>query len=255
MSLTPQDWHRRFTQQALWTSDLRRYIFEQINIKKNHRILEVGCGTGAILIQLPATTSLKVGFDINHQYLSMATRNAMDASLTQGDAHVLPYSKRIFDLTLCHFFLLWIANPIQVVSEMTRVTRPGGTVIALAEPDYGGRIDFPQALAQLGQWQTSSLLEQGADPTIGRKLAGIFHQAGLESIQTGVLGGQWSGIQDWDQWELEWAVLESDLGQEPSLSGRFSNLKDLDKNAYIRGERILFIPTFYAWGRVPTPSD
>lgn len=255
MSLTTDEWHRRFTQQVLWTSDLRRYIFDQINITDNQRILEVGCGTGAILTQLPSTTLFKVGLDINHQYLSMAMRKIRGARFIQGDGHRLPYLTRGFDLTLCHFLLLWVTNPVQVVSEMARVTRTGGTVIALAEPDYGGRIDFPHHLTQLGQWQTSSLYKQGADPKIGRKLAGIFHQAGLESIQTGVLGGQWSGIPNWDQWELEWTVLESDLGQEPGFSKSFSNLKELDKNAYIRGERILFVPTFYAWGQVPATSQ
>ena len=255
MPLSHQDWHRRLTQQAYWTEDLRRYIFNQINIAKHHRILEVGCGTGAILKHLPTNTSFKVGLDISREYLVLAMRNDLGASLIQGDAHVLPYSTRTFDLTLCHFLLLWVTNPSQVVSEMVRVTRPGGTVIALAEPDYGGRIDYPPALTRLGQCQTSSLLEQGADPTIGRKLTGIFHQAGLESIQTGVLGGHWSGIPDWDQWELEWAVLESDLGQESISYSSFSNLKELDKNAYMRGERILFVPTFYAWGHVPTTLE
>ena len=255
MSLSPQDWHRRFTQQSFWTADLRTYIFDRINIQKYRRILEVGCGSGAILKQIPTHAYLKVGFDINHQYLSLAIRNDSRAIYTQGDAHRLPYSTSSFDLTLCHFLLLWVANPLQVVSEMKRVTRPGGKVIALAEPDYGGRIDYPLALAQLGQWQTSSLQNQGADTKIGRKLAGIFNQAGLEVIQTGVLGGQWSGVPDWDQWELEWEVLESDLGQVPSISNRFNNLKDLDKNATTRGERILFVPTFYAWGQVPTISE
>jgi ubiquinone/menaquinone biosynthesis C-methylase UbiE len=255
MSLTSDEWHRRFTQQALWTSELRRYIFNQINISENQRILEVGCGTGATLTQLPSTTMFKVGLDINDQFISLAMRSDRTASFIQGDGHSLPCLTRSFDLTLCHFLLLWITNPVQVVSEMARVTRPGGTVIALAEPDYGGRIDFPNALTQLGQWQTSSLLEQGADPMIGRKLASIFHQAGLESIQSGVLGGQWSGILDWEQWELEWVILESDLGQEPGFSSSLSNLKELDKNAYIRGERILFVPTFYAWGQVPATLE
>jgi SAM-dependent methyltransferase len=255
MSLTVDEWHRRFTQQASWTSDLRRYIFDQINITKNQRILEVGCGTGATLTQLPSTTLFKVGLDIDERYLSAAMRNDKDASYIQGDAHILPCSTRSFDLALCHFLLLWIADPVQVVSEMARVTRQGGTVIALAEPDYGGRIDFPPALEQLGQWQTSSLQKQGADPKIGRKLAGIFRQAGLEFIQTGILGGQWSGKPDWDQWELEWAVLESDIGQEPNFTKSFNTLKKLDQNAYIRGERILFVPTFYAWGQVPTILD
>ena len=254
MTLTPQDWHRRFSQQACWTADLRDYIFEQIEIEKAQRILEVGCGTGAILSEIPASIRLQVGLDINQIYLKLAMRKSIGARLVQGDAHMLPCSEGCFDLTLCHFLLLWIDDPTQVVSEMTRVTRPGGTVIALAEPDYGGRIDFPQSLVQLGEWQTAALFKQGADPIIGRKLARIFRQAGLQFVQTGILGGQWSGPPDWDQWEAEWAVLETDLSEKPSFSEKLGFLKDFDKSAYERGDRVLFVPTFYAWGRVPVSS-
>ncbi len=134
---------------------------------------------------------------------------------------------------------------------MARVTRPSGAVLALAEPDYGGRVDFPEELGQLGVWQMESLRTQGADPLMGRKLARVFRQAGLYSVETGALGGQWSGAPDWEAWESEWSVLESDLKNKPSLSEKLGFLKRLDKSAYEKGERVLFVPTFYAWGRVP----
>ncbi len=256
MALTSQNWHKRFTQQARWTRDLRTYLFGQIEIEKAQHILEVGCGTGAILAELPRSAPLLVGLDINSDYLRLAMRNTTSTSLTQGDAFTLPYMNGTYDLSLCHFLLLWVTDPIQVVREMTRVTRPGGTVLALAEPDYGGRIDFPASLCQLGAWQTSSLKEQGADPLTGRKLIGVFHQAGLHNVQAGVLGGQWLGPPDWDQWELEWVVLESDIEKTSKFSkiSEVSKLKAIDRSAYERGERVLFVPTFYAWGRVPSSA-
>ena len=87
-----------------------------------------------------------------------------------GDAHQLPLADGCFDVCLCHFLLLWVTDPIQVLQEMYRVTRSGGVVMALAEPDYGSRIDYPQELSLLGKWQMDSLEQQGADPFIGRKL-------------------------------------------------------------------------------------
>jgi SAM-dependent methyltransferase len=251
--ITPSDWHRRFTQQARWTKDLRRYLFQRSAIEDVRRVLEVGCGTGAILNEFPDKIPLQAGIDIDREYLNLARHNSPQARLIQGDGHNLPYPDHCFDIALCHFLLLWVDDPARVLREMVRVICPGGIVMALAEPDYGGRVDYPDKLSILGEWQMESLRGQGADPFMGRKLAAIFHKAGLESVETGALGGQWAEPPDWDQWESEWAVLEAYLinqTNKPSFSKKLGLLKELDKTAYLQGERVLFVPTFYAWGRV-----
>jgi hypothetical protein len=136
---------------------------------------------------------------------------------------------------------------------MARVTQPGGVVLALAEPDYGGRIDYPVELGVLGDWQQTSLGQQGANPLIGRKLRAVFHQAGLSDVEAGLLGGQWSGMPSSEEREIEWRVLEEDIKKIQNLTGTSEviRLQKLDELAWERGERILFVPTFYAWGRVP----
>ena len=159
MTLTPQDWHQRFTQQAQWTRDLRAYLYQRVEIAQAQRVLEVGCGTGAILADLPAQIPLQVGLDVDRQNLHLAMRSTPGTGFTQGDGHALPYPDGCFDVTYCHFLLLWVADPAQVLREMVRVTRPGGAVLALAEPDYGGRVDYPEELAILGKWLSAGALE------------------------------------------------------------------------------------------------
>jgi len=245
-----RDWHARFTQQAHWTKDLRIYLYNQVNLAGARRVLEIGCGTGVLLDELTDRGPSLFGLDINRAHLDFATLKAPAAELTHGEAHALPYGDDSFDIALCHFLLLWVQDPLRVVGEMRRITRPGGHILALAEPDYGGRVDYPPELAILGEWQTEALRSQGADPFIGRKLAGIFHRAGLESVETGTLGGQWSGPPDWEAWESEWAVMESDLKEKTLRDAESLRvLKAMDKSAYEKEERILFVPTFYAWGR------
>jgi hypothetical protein len=133
---------------------------------------------------------------------------------------------------------------------MARVTAPGGAVFVLAEPDYGGRIDYPLELEQLGIWQHEALKNQGAEPYLGRQLASILNKAGLQNIEVGVLGGQWKGKPEKHEWESEWMVLLSDLQNYVPLE-RLEQLQKIDANAWKRGERILYVPTFYGWGRVP----
>lgn len=269
MPLAPQDWHARYQQQARWTQTLRAYLYERAGLSLARRVLEVGCGTGVLLPELSSRAQAGIfGLDIQAASLRLAGQNSPAANLTQGDTQSLPFSSDYFDLAVCHFVLLWVTDPLAAVKEMRRVTRPGGAVLALAEPDYGGRIDYPSVLAVLGDWQTLALEMSGANPRLGRRLGELFAGAGLSQVEIGVLGGQWSGLPEQTDWELEWQVLQADLqalnppsgaqgertgrpdAADPPDAGQLERLRYLDRTAWQRGERVLFVPTFYAWGRV-----
>ena len=248
LKLTPGEWHQRYLIQARWTSEIRHYLFDRLNINKTSRILEIGCGTGAILSDVvPYSEAPLFGIDIQLSSLCFARQNLPSANFICSDAFKLPFPIGSFDFVFCHFFLLWVNNPLAVLVEMRRISKPNGCVIALAEPDYGSRIDYPNSLSRLGHMQTESLQNQGADPFLGRKLAALFVSAGLQEIHTGLLGGHWDGPPTADDWNSEWLLLEHDLENYCSNEGLLQ-LRYLDAAAWKRGERILFIPTFYAWG-------
>jgi SAM-dependent methyltransferase len=250
------DWHSRFLQQAAWTRDLRVYLFERANLNRARRVLEVGCGTGAIISDL-ATAAPIHGLDLEPARLAEAHRHVPTAALVCGNALALPYPSGVFDIAFCHYLLLWVRDPLQTLLEMKRVTRPGGAVLALAEPDYNSRVDKPDALAPLGRWQAESLQRQGADPGLGSRLAILFRQAGIQPIETGTLRGSPGSSSRREEGErlpapaernLEWAVLEADLvGWVPAQEVR--RMKMLDEQAWERGERVLYVPTFFAWGK------
>ena len=229
------------------------------------RILEVGCGTGAILHSL-ANSSPAALYGLDHQFrhlqeaqtsfsLRQAQRtdsktNTAGALLTCGDACHLPFAAGSLDGAVCHFLLLWLADPAQALDEMRRVIKSGGWVIAFAEPDHAGRIDYPAALGPLGACQTTALRQQGAAPAVGRSLRALFAQAGLQNIQAGLISGHWNAAFNPADWQQEWEILEADLGHIIP-DAELSKLKEIDHAAWQSGERILFIPTFYAWGQVP----
>jgi ubiquinone/menaquinone biosynthesis C-methylase UbiE len=243
------NWHNRFLQQATWTQDLRYYLYHRAGLDNARRILEVGCGTGVILAEMTQRAHAKVvGLDLDPERLKLSAQHAPEARLIQADGQRLPFEDSSFDMAVCHFLLLWAKDPLQIVREMSRVTREGGSVLALAEPDYGGRIDYPETLSFIGKWQQQSLKDQGGDTLIGRKLKGIFHQAGIKDIEAGVLGAQWSEIPSRKEIDLEWDVLRADLGNTFPKEA-VEKIHSQDINSWECGERILFVPTFYAWGR------
>ena len=146
------DWHNRYLQQARWTEQLRAYLFQKCGLAAAERVLDLGCGTGALLGGLPVKPGASVfGLDLSLPTIKQASTYAPGVSLTCADGANLPYADSVFDVVFCHFVLLWTNTPGEVVAEMRRVTRPGGWVLALAEPDYGGRIDYPADLAELRQ--------------------------------------------------------------------------------------------------------
>ena len=252
MTLTSSQWHQRYLQQAKWTKNLRKYIYEHIEIQQAKAILDIGCGTGVLENELNQLTPSHVyGLDIDQIPLYIAREYAPETVYTVSDCLHLPYRNGIFDITLCHFLLLWINGTRNALEEMARVTHPNGFVIAIAEPDYGGRIDYPSELSQIGIWQINALKLQGANPMIGRELRSLFTQAGLVKIEVGVLGAQWEENEPHEDIKLEWEVIQSDLYQHSEFIRRADELKALDAASRQAQERILFVPTFYALGKVP----
>lgn len=250
MSLTIEEWHKRYKQQARWTRDLRDTLLPRLDFRTLPSILAIGCGTGAVIEDLVERTSGSIyGGDIDIQALNMAMRNVPRAIYFAGDGLQLPFPDNTFDLSLNHYYLLWVEDPLQAVQEMARVTRSGGAVLALAEPDYGGRIDHPPPLDSIREPQISALRRQGADPFLGRKLQELFHRSGLQAVNTGVFQGHWSGQTEEVDENLEWRVLKEDL--EPNLSpAELERLRRADHEARRAKRRVLFLPTFYAWGFV-----
>lgn len=252
-ALSVEQWHARFREQATWTHDLRGYIWERLGLYNSANetfLLEVGCGTGAVLTDLPQTPNSRIlGVDINLEYISLGKQLLPQAEFVGGNGMALPLPSKRFDVAFCHYFLLWLPEPLLVLREMRRVVKDGGVILALAEPDYGGRIDYPPALEILGKLQQEALIQQGANPFSGRSLAYLFTQAGLSNVETGILGANWRIASSLDQFQTEWQVLRDDLANRVNEQ-ELEKLFLADQAARQAGVRILYVPTFYAMGFV-----
>ncbi len=251
MTLRIEQWHQRYMQQASWTKNLRHYIYEKVNISRSKRILDIGCGTGILENELNSLYCTKAfGLDIQRSPVILAKGYAPNSLFMVGDGLSLPFITGTFDVTFCHFLLLWLDKPSVALTEMTRVTIPGGTVMALAEPDYGGRIDYPPELTQIGTWQTQALKDQGANPFIGREVRKLFTEAGLKNVEAGVLGGEWKDEFHAGDFEMEWTVIQSDLHDNEQFLAQQSEYRKIELDAHRLYKHILFVPTFYAMGVV-----
>lgn len=245
------DWDSYFSSQAAWTKNLREFLSVQLGINSSSKVLEIGCGTGVILRELSKFCGCKLfGIDIDFDRLKTAKRLAPDQILICSDANNLPFMIETFDFAVFHYFLLWIKEPIRVLRNTLQVLRQDGYAIAFAEPDYKSRIEYPAIFENIGKLQTRSLRQQGANPNIGRKIPGIFSEAGFKDVQYGTSGFQRPAIPISQDKSSEWKILEEDLKKinSESVINKFRSMDDI---AIKKGERVSWVPTFYTFGKKP----
>jgi SAM-dependent methyltransferase len=108
------------------------------------RVLEIGCGTGAMVRSLARRADFSgtaCGVDQSAAFIDAARRFAADENLGHcvefrvGDAHSLDLPDASFDAVIAHTLISHVTDPQAVVREMARVVRPGG-VVAIFDGDY-----------------------------------------------------------------------------------------------------------------------
>ena len=112
-------------------------------LKPGQRVLDAACGTGNLTIPAARTGAKVTGLDLVPSLLAAASawadREKLLIKLDEGSVEELPYTDGQFDVVLSMFGVMFAARPDRVVSELARVTRPGGQV-ALANWTRGGFI-------------------------------------------------------------------------------------------------------------------
>jgi len=94
-------------------------------------LLDVGCGTGNILIALSKNTNIKLyGLDLSEKMIEVSHNRLKDkAKLKVGDSENLPWEDNSFEVVICNASFHHYPRPEKVLLEMKRVLAPSGTLI------------------------------------------------------------------------------------------------------------------------------
>lgn len=159
---------------------------EQMRLAPGGRALDAGCGTGEdakrALDQVGPSGHVW-GVDFSAAMIEECKRRwstVPSLEFKVADAHALDFEDNSFDATRSDRVFQHLADPVKALSEMVRVTKPGGRVV-IADPDWGtyamdlDRTPASEAFLDLARGQARN-------PWIGRQLRGMFLRAGLVEV-------------------------------------------------------------------------
>src|SRR5919109_10308 len=131
-----------------WNDAFTSFLEETLRPRPGKRILDVGCGTGIAEISLARLRLSQVqlfGVDIvldRVREAAAATRGVnVRVGYAAADACRLPFGEAVFDSTYCVAVLQHIREISLALSEIARVTTPGGRILVV-EPDNAARYFF-----------------------------------------------------------------------------------------------------------------
>jgi ubiquinone/menaquinone biosynthesis C-methylase UbiE len=113
-------------------------IRSRLQIAAGQKILEVGCGAGAVLALLADSGASLAGVDYSAPHIEIARRALPAADLRASEACSLPFGDGAFDAVFSHGVFLYfsdLAYAARVLQEIARVATPAARILILDVPD------------------------------------------------------------------------------------------------------------------------
>ncbi len=146
------------------------------------RILDVGCGPGALTADIAARAPgcEMHGIDASAEVVTTAATDHPTIDFRTGDVYALTAPDDHYDIVHAHQVLQHLDDPVAALREMRRVTKPGGRV-AVRDADYAGMTWTPErpAMTRWMEIYQAMTAANGHDANAGRRLLGWTQAAGF----------------------------------------------------------------------------
>jgi ubiquinone/menaquinone biosynthesis C-methylase UbiE len=208
----PADIYDRFV--GRYGPRLALAMCEAAGVREGQRVLDVGCGPGALVSKLAEIVGAEsvAGLDPSEPFVQAARARVPGARILVGSAESIPFADGEFDAMLSQLVVNFLADPDQGLREMSRVTRPGGTVAGCVW-DYGEGMTmlraFWEAAAALDPERATPLMESHTMRfSRPEELGGLWENAGLTEVEVSPIVAEAA----YDDFDDLWAPFPTGVG-------------------------------------------
>lgn len=175
-------------------------IFLNHGLIHSSKVLDVGCGTGAMLnLFAPMLPQVEfIGIDSSKDILtSLECKHQNNVTVLQAEATALPYEDNTFDFVYTRLVLMHNQHPENIIQEMRRVCKPNGTIICV-DVDDETMIFYPFAheFSELIRANVQYSKMNGTDRLIGRKLFSLYKSVGIDDVKVITDTSDFTGFYD-----------------------------------------------------------
>jgi SAM-dependent methyltransferase len=157
---------------------------EAAGVAPGQRVLDVGCGAGALTTVLAGIVGREhlAGVDPSEPFVAAARGRVPGADLRVAPAEKLPFDDGTFDAAVSQLVFHFVDDPAQAAAEMKRVTREGGHVAACVWDMTGGMTMLRS------YWDAAREVDASAPDEIERfgghpgQLAALWRETGLRDV-------------------------------------------------------------------------
>ncbi|AQL42871.1 SAM-dependent methyltransferase [Halorientalis sp. IM1011] len=123
----------------IWNEEMRTAAIDLLDIERDDRVLDIGCGTGFGTEGLLEEVDTVYGLDQSPHQLEKAYekfgKRDGPVNFHLGDAERLPFKDDAFDVVWSSGSIEYWPNPVEALEECRRVAKPGGQVLIVG-PNY-----------------------------------------------------------------------------------------------------------------------
>lgn len=220
-------------------------------------ILDVGCGVGAIALDLAATAQPAriMGVDPDAAQIALARKSARqrgvgNVNFEVGSAYEIPVPDSSFDVVYANAVVFYLREPVRALAEMRRVLRPGG--IAAVSDDDLSTIVFSPDLPELRR--AASLFEravahEGGNTRYSQHLRGLMLDAGFARSEGFACAPEVYGNAEATRWFADFLIglLSAPTVAETAVNEGWATQTELDSVVAVLNSWAPRADAFAAW--------